>query len=204
MKVWDEDSRLYNFTLLDHSGPQVPSRLLLPPCPRDVYLTEPGLPGCLNHGQREGRECGGGTPVIWKPKHRLAYILPFHWQILSHVTLFAAAAAKWLQSRPTLCGPIDGSPRGSPVPGILQTRTLEWVAISFSSAWKWKVKVKSLRRIWLLATQWTAAYQAPPSMIFSRQEYWSGVPLPSPLLTTRISKMVSNKVPKKQRIVFSI
>ena len=74
----------------------------------------------------------------------------------------------------------DSSPPGSPVPGILQTRTLEWVAISFSSAWKWKVKVKSLSRIWLLATPWTAAYQAPPSMGFSRQEYWSGVPLPSP------------------------
>ena len=65
-------------------------------------------------------------------------------------------------------------------PGILQARTLEWVAISFSSAWKWKVKVKSLSRVQLLATPWTAAYQAPPSMGFYRQEYWSGVPLPSP------------------------
>ena len=91
----------------------------------------------------------------------------------------AAAAAKSLQSCPTLCNPIDGSPPGSPVPGILQARTLEWVAISFSNAWKWKVKVKSLSRVWLLATLWTAAYQAPPSMGFSRQEYWSGVPLPS-------------------------
>ena len=71
------------------------------------------------------------------------------------------------------------SPSGSLVPGILQARTLEWVAISFSNAWKWKVKVKSLCRIRLLATAWTAAYQAPPSMGFSRQEYWSGVPLPS-------------------------
>ena len=67
-----------------------------------------------------------------------------------------------------------------PIPGILQARTLEWVAISFSNAWKWKVKVKSLSRVRLLATSWTAAYQAPPSMGFSRQEYWSGVPLPSP------------------------
>ena len=92
----------------------------------------------------------------------------------------AAAAAKLLQSCPTLCDLIDGSPPGSPVPGILQARTLEWVAISFSNAWKWKVKVKSLSRVWLLATPWTAAYQAPPSMGFSRQEYWSGVPLPSP------------------------
>ena len=90
-----------------------------------------------------------------------------------------AAAAKSLQSCPTLCDPIDGSPPGSPVPGILQARTPEWVAISFSNAWKWKVKVKSLSRVRLLATPWTAAYQAPPSMGFSRQESWSGVPLPS-------------------------
>ena len=88
--------------------------------------------------------------------------------------------AKSLQSCPTLCDPIDGSPPGSPVPGILQARTLEWVAISFSSAWKWKVKVKLLSHVWLLVTLWTAACQAPPSMGFSRQEYWSGVPLPSP------------------------
>ena len=93
----------------------------------------------------------------------------------------AAAAAKSLQLCPTLCDPIDGSPPGSPVPGILQARTLEWVAISFSSAWTWKVEVKSLGCLWLLAIPWTAAYQAPPSLGFSRQEYWSGVPLPSPL-----------------------
>ena len=92
----------------------------------------------------------------------------------------AAAAAKSLQSCPTLCDPIDGSPPGSPVPGILQARTLEWVAISFSNAWKWKVKVKSLSCVRPSATPWTAAYQAPLSMGFSRQEYWSGVPLPSP------------------------
>jgi len=79
-----------------------------------------------------------------------------------------------------LCNTIDGSPPGSPVPGILQARTLEGVVISFSNAWKWKVKVKSLSHVWLLATPWTAAYQAPPSMGFSRQEYWSGLPLPSP------------------------
>ena len=90
--------------------------------------------------------------------------------------------AKSLQSCPTLCDPIDGSPPGSIVPGILQARILEWVAISFSSAWKRKVKVKSLSRVQLLVTPWTAAYQAPPSMGFSRQEYWSGVPLPSPLV----------------------
>ena len=91
----------------------------------------------------------------------------------------AAAAAESLQSCPTLCDPIDSSPAGSPVPGILQARTLEWVAISFSNAQKWKVKVKSLSRVQLFTTPWTAAYQAPPSMGFSRQEYWSGLPLPS-------------------------
>ena len=94
----------------------------------------------------------------------------------------AAAAAKLLQSCPTLCNPIDSSPSGSPIPGILQVRTLEWVAISFSNAWKWKVKVKSLSRVWFLATPWTAAHQAPLSMGFSKQEYWSGLPLPSPYI----------------------
>ena len=93
--------------------------------------------------------------------------------------LFAAAAAAKSHSL-TLCDPIDGSLPGSPVPEILQARTLEWVAISFSNAWKWKVKVKLLSRVQLLATPWTAHYQAPLSMGFSRQECWSGVPLPSP------------------------
>ena len=97
------------------------------------------------------------------------------------MTAAAAAAAKSLQSYPTLCDPIEGSPPGSPVPGSLQARTLEWVAISFSNAQKWKVKVKSLSCVQLSATPWTAAYQAPPSMEFSRQEYWSGVPFPSPI-----------------------
>ena len=90
--------------------------------------------------------------------------------------IFAAAAAKSRQSCPTLCDPIDGSPPGSPAPGILQARTLEWVAISFSNVWKWKVKVKLLSRVWFFATPWTAAHQAPLSMGFSRQQYWSGVP----------------------------
>ena len=92
----------------------------------------------------------------------------------------AAAAAESLQSCLTLCDPIDGSPPGSPISGILQARTLEWVAISFSNAWKWKVKVKLLSRVRLAATPGTATYEAPLSMGFSRQEYWSGVPLPSP------------------------
>ena len=94
----------------------------------------------------------------------------------------AAAAAKSLQSCPTLCDPIDGSPPGSLVPGILQVTTLEWVAISFSNSGRWKVKVKSFSRVGLFVTPWTAAYQAPPSMGFSRQEYWSGVPLPTKTL----------------------
>ena len=100
----------------------------------------------------------------------------------------AAAAAKSLQLCLTLCNPRDGSPPGSTIPGILQARTLEWFAISFSKAWKWKVKVKSLSRVRLLATPWTAAYQAPLSLGFSRQKYWSGVPLPSPYWGSRSSK----------------
>ena len=92
------------------------------------------------------------------------------------------AAAKSLLLCPTLCDPIDSSPLGSSVPRILQTRIPEWVAISFFNAWKWKVKVKLLSHARLLANPWTAAYQAPPSMGFSRQEYWSGVLLPSPIL----------------------
>ena len=95
------------------------------------------------------------------------YFILFHW------VYAAAAAAKSLQSCPTLCNPIDGSPPGSPVPGILQARTLEWAAISSSNEWKWKVEVKSLSHVWFLATPWTAAYQAPPPMGFSRQEFMS-------------------------------
>ena len=102
--------------------------------------------------------------------------VPFMKEKISPWSVFAAA--KSLQLCLTLCDPIDGSPPGSPVPGILQAKTLEWLAISFSSAWK--AKVKSLSRVWLLATPWTATHQAPPPMGFSRQEYWSEVPLPSP------------------------
>ena len=109
----------------------------------------------------------------------------------------SAAAAKSFQSCPTLCDPIDGSPPGSTVPGILQARTLEWVAISFSNAWKWKVKVKSLSHFRLLATPWTAAHQAPPSMGFSRQEYWIGVPLPSP---AKALYSLSNQPATSQRV----
>ena len=112
------------------------------------------------------------------------------WSVYIFLLLFcdsaAAAAAKSLQSCPTLCDPIDGSPPGSPVPGILQARTLEWVAIFFSIAWKWKVKLKSLSHVRPSATPWTASFQAPLSMGFSRQEYWSRVPLPSPFVTLGI------------------
>ena len=84
--------------------------------------------------------------------------------------------AKSLQSCPTLCDPTDGSPPGSSIHGIFQARVLEWVAISFSSAWKWKVKVKSLSRAQLLATPWTEAHQAPPSMGFSSHKCYLGFP----------------------------
>ena len=115
------------------------------------------------------------TMIMW-----LGLYIDYSVQFISS-SLCAAAAAESLQSCLTLCIPIDGSPPGSPIPGILWARTLEWVAISFSNAWKGKVKVKSPSHVRLSATSWTAAYQAPPSMGFSRQEYWSGVPLPSPL-----------------------
>ena len=103
-------------------------------------------------------------------------------ELIQEGSTLDTAAAKSRQLCPTLCDPIDGSPPGSPVPGILQARTLEWGAISFSNARKWKAKVKSLSRVWLFATPWTAAHQASPSMGVSRQEYWSGAPVPSPLL----------------------
>ena len=115
------------------------------------------------------------------------------WQIIAIVNKAAAAAAKSLQSCPALCNPIDHYPPHSPAPGILQARTLEWVAISFSNAWKGKVKVKLLSRVRLLATTWTAAHQAPPSMGFSRQEYWSWVPLPSPVNKATYSLIETRK-----------
>ena len=127
---------------------------------------------------------GGRVPYFWLQK--LSKIK----ETCLNLEKWYAAAVKSLQSCPTLCDPIDSSPPGSPIPGILQARTLEWVAISFSNAWKWKVKVKLLSRVWLLATLWTAVYPAPPSMGFSRQECWSGVPLPSPFLTWAKTKSV--------------
>ena len=119
-----------------------------------------------------------------------------HWNVLSPSLQHsgAAAAVKSLQSCPTLCNPIDRSLPGSPVPGILQARTLAWVAISFSNAWKWKVKVTSLNQVRLLATPWTAAHQAPLFMGFSRQEYWSGVPLPSPSIQENTVQLTSKEI----------
>ena len=111
----------------------------------------------------------------------------------------ATAAAKSLQSCLTLYDPIDGSPPGSLVPGILQARTLEWVAISFSNACRWKEKVKSLSRVRLLETPRTIAYQAPPSMGFSRQEYWSGVPSPSPDISKLLLNISSLPLPQTNK-----
>ena len=121
-------------------------------------------------GLEDSMDCiGHGVAKSWT---RLS-TFHFHWGWGCNCT--AAAAAESLQSCPTLCNPINGSPPGSPIPGTLQARTLEWVAISFSNSWKWKLKVKSLSHVRLVATPWTAAYQAPPSRGFSRQEYWSGL-----------------------------
>ena len=139
--------------------------------------------GSTVHGDSPGKNIGVGCHAHYRessqPRDR------------TQVSLIAVrfftiwATAKSLQSCPTLCNPRDSSPPGSPVPGILQARTLRWVAISFSNAWKWKAKVKLLSRVWLLATPWTAAHQAPLPMGFSRQERWSGVPLPSPMIIQR-------------------
>ena len=107
-------------------------------------------------------------------------LIHFEFIFVYGVRKCSAAAAKLLQSCLTLCSPTEGSPLGSPIPGSLEAGTLEWVTICFSNAWKWKVKVKSLSRVRLLTTPWTVAYQDPLSMGFSRQEYWSGLPLPSP------------------------
>ena len=129
-----------------------------------------------NKGKRS-KLCGDSRKTICFVKNTLYFN-----SVIKNMSIYWWNAAKSLQSCPTLCDPRDDSPPGSPVPGILQARTLEWVAISSPNAWKWKVKVKSLSRVRLLATLWTAAYQAPPSMGFSRQAYWRGVPLPSPLM----------------------
>ena len=130
--------------------------------------------------------------------HQSKFLYPFVGTPVINVTAIglvlikaSAAAAKSLLLCPSLCDPIDGSPPGSPVHGILQARILEWVAISFSNSRKWKVKMKSLSRVQLLATLWIAAHQAPQSLGFSRQKYWSGVPLSSPIKTQR--KIIDHK-----------
>ena len=120
--------------------------------------------------------------------NKFSRLLEYRWECKNQLYFYVLCYAKSLQLCPTLCDPIDGSPPGFPVPGILQARTLEWGAISFSNAWKWKGKVKLLSRVRFLATPWTAAHQAPPSMGFSKQEYWSGVPLPSPIQRAGLSK----------------
>ena len=122
---------------------------------------------------------GMASPPQWEGK-----IVTFNRSLLH--------TAKSLQSCLTLCNPIDGSPPGSPIPGILQARTLEWVAVSFSNAWKRKAKVKSFSCVWLLTPR-TVAYHAPPSMGFPRQEYWSGVPLPSPIAIIGFHNNFSSK-----------
>ena len=120
--------------------------------------------------------------IVWRLLKKLKLKLTYDTAILLlGINANCNCNCKSLQLCPTLWDPTDGSPPGSPIPRILKARTLEWGAVSFSNAWKWKVKVKSLSRVRLPATSWTAAHQAPPSMGFSRQEYWSGVPLPSPI-----------------------
>ena len=144
-------------------------------CPTLCNPMDCSLPGSSAHGIFQARILEW-VAIRWKK----IYCQSTMWCNWFKSLLVFAAAAKSLQSCPTLCDPIDGSPPGSPIPGILQARTLQWVAISFSNAWKWKVKGKSLSRVRLSVTPWTAAFQAPLSMGFSGQEYWSGMPLPSP------------------------
>ena len=163
-----------------HKGPFTP--WLQPACSTETDTNYNSPPQPL-----VGHPSGPLLPTKWATVNQQPVnspILPLVSAAESPFLFPAAAAAKSLQSCPTLCNPIDGSPPGSPVYGILQARILEWVAISSSNAWKWKAKVKSLSRVRLLATPWTAAYQAPPSVGFSRQEYWSGLPLPSPPVNT--------------------
>ena len=160
---------------------------LIPPI---LWMKTQSLQGRISRGQASMKSQSGFQPPSLNPSLRLfapskaaSKLLDFNSKAPSNhpsCHLYMVATAKSLQSCLTLCDPIDSNPPGSPVPGILQARTLEWVAISFSNAWKWKLKVKSLSRVQLLVTPWTAAHQGPPSMRFSRQGYWSGVPLPSP------------------------
>ena len=142
--------------------------------------------------------------LIFTPSYHIVCHTSETQLIFLPITSAAAAMAKLLQLCPTLCDPIDGCPPGSPVSGILQTRTLEWVAISFSNALKWKVKVKLLSRVWPSATPWTAAFQALLSMGFARQEYWSGVPLPSPPITSTFYLLSLSQMSEKKSLLPTI
>ena len=168
--------------------PYLPALDLPNPGIEPTSLRSPALGGVFFTSSAPGKPEGRHYCFLKEEAEKATQV--FTWLVA------AAAAAKSLQSCPTLCDPIDGSPPGSPIPGILQARTLEWVAMSFSNAGKWKVKVKSLSRVRLFATPWTAAYQVPPSMGFSRQEYWSGVPSPSPTWLvegeSKLVQMLSN------------
>ena len=148
---------------------------------RRVYgerVTKSGITWLLTWSLGNRESLGRTSVKTWGPSHAWSWSNKRVMSLMIEPAA-AAAAAKSLQSCPTLCDPTDGSPPDSAVPGVLQARTLEGVAISSSNAWKWKVKVKSLSHVRLLVTPWTAAYQAPPSVGFCRQEHWSGVPLPS-------------------------
>ena len=163
-----------------------PSHSPLPPPSPPNPSRSPAQVGCMRLASFL-KQC-----IVHKMKHIYIYIYIYicihmfkhvciYTYIYIYICVYAAAATKTLQLSLTMCSPIDVSPPGSPIPGILQARTLEWVAVSFSNAWKWKVKVKSFSRVQLFTKPWTAAYQAPLSMGFSRQEYWSVLPLPSPV-----------------------
>ena len=141
-------------------------------CPTLCDPMDGSPPGSPVPGILQGRTLYNDLGINSRERYNnCKYLCTQHRSTSIHKTNTVVATAKSLQSCPTLCDPTDGSPPGSAIPGILQARTLEWVAISFSNAWKWKVKVKSLSCVWLFMTPWTAAYQAPPSMGFSRQEY---------------------------------
>ena len=179
------------------NGSGIPS---LAQCPTVVcMLLSPSPFACVLSTAFAGRNTGmQKCDVLWisTTKHLLSWAS--FCVIAGTLATSAAAAAKLLQSCLTLCNPVDGSPPGSTVPGNLQARTLEWATISFSSAWKWTMKVKSLSCVQLFTTPWTAAHQAPLPMGFSRQEYWSGVPLPSPLLLGRLKWKASQLVVSPQ------
>ena len=155
--------------------------------PSSDYLPSPALT-TVSSSNSADQKCLQSLPPTSQPKKGCSSSCEDGNPSAHSPLFYAAAAAKSRQSCPTLCAPIYGSPPGSSIPGILQARTLEWVAISFSSVWQWKVKVKSLSRVWLLVTWWTVAHQAPPSMGFPTQEYWSGLPLPSPPCSMTCSK----------------